>query len=311
MTFTELYSKVVEGVVLAIGYLTSSDKRIFIPFLISSLILAFWVYWKSNRSEGFLKYIFNKRVWFSKSALVDYTFLLFNGVFKVLFIAPFLIGALYLSFYTKEFLLSLFGYLDLNLPSWFLIASYTIVLFLAKDFATYVVHYLMHSVPLLWRFHKVHHSAEVLNPITQYRIHPVELLINNIKGLFVFGLVTGVFDYLANGTLQVWGVFGVNIFGFLFLSLGANLRHSHVKLSYPHWVERYVISPVQHQIHHSDNPNHFNKNLGSVLSIWDKWMSTVVYSNEVSGMRFGLGKREQENYRGFWQNLLSPLKFWK
>ena len=59
---------------------------------------------------------------------------------------------------------------------------------------------------------------------------------------------------------------------------GANLRHSHVKLKYPSFLEYIFISPHQHQIHHSDNPIHFNKNMGSKLAIWDWLLGTLVLS---------------------------------
>ena len=91
----------------------------------------------------------------------------------------------------------------------------------------------MHKLPFLWEFHKIHHSATSLNPLTQYRIHPFELIINNIRSILIFGLVTGLFDYLSAHQIDKLVFLGVNVFHFIFLLLGANLRHSHVKLKYP------------------------------------------------------------------------------
>lgn len=304
MTITELYEKVLEGLLLAGGYFLDPNKRIFFGFLITSLILAFWVYHsKSNRKESFIHYVFNPKVWWSESAKIDYAFLIFNGIFKVLIIAPFLVFSLYLSFYIKEFLLNRFGYMDVIIPNVWIVVGYTLSLFICRDFSTYVVHYLFHKVPFLWRFHKVHHSATVLNPLTQYRIHPLELVINNLKGLLVFGLVTGLFDYLSNGQFNVFEILGVNVIGFLFMALGANLRHSHVKLKYPDWLESFLISPVQHQIHHSENKAHFDSNLGSVLAVWDNVFGTLIKSKNVKKLRFGLGEIENKRFQKFWQNL--------
>jgi sterol desaturase/sphingolipid hydroxylase (fatty acid hydroxylase superfamily) len=221
-------------------------------------------------------------------------------------IGPFLILGLYLSFYTKEFLLQVFGYPEYQMTGVGGALAYTIVLFVARDFVSFIVHWAMHHWPILWRFHQVHHSAEVLNPVTQYRIHPVELVINNFSNLLVIGLVTGIFDFLASGKLPLWEILGVNGFTFLFLAIGANLRHSHVKFTYPSFLEKFIISPVQHQIHHSDSPEHFNRNLGSALAIWDRIFGTLLLSRDVQRLRFGLGKNGPQS-TSFWENLWVPF----
>ncbi|MEC7230725.1 MAG: sterol desaturase family protein, partial [Verrucomicrobiota bacterium] len=45
-------------------------------------------------------------------------------------------------------------------------------LFILDDFARYWLHRWLHAIPLLWSFHKVHHSASTLNPFTVFRTHP-------------------------------------------------------------------------------------------------------------------------------------------
>ena len=113
------------------------------------------------------------------------------------------------------------------------IIFYTITLTLVNDFLSYLIHFALHKIPILWEFHKVHHSATTMNPMTQYRIHPVELILNNARGIIGFGVVTGIFDYYSNHELDTVVFIGANIFTFLFMFFGANLRHSHVKLKYP------------------------------------------------------------------------------
>ena len=87
--------------------------------------------------------------------------------------------------------------------------------------------------------------------------------------VFVFGLITGIFDFMSDHQISQYTLFGVGIVSFLFLGLGANLRHSHVKLKYPSFLERIFISPYQHQIHHSRDPKHHNKNMGGKFALWD------------------------------------------
>lgn len=165
----------------------------------------------------------------------------------------------------------------------------------------------MHKIPFLWEFHKIHHSATELNPFTQYRIHPVELIINNARGIFVKGVITGIFMYMANGSISLYTFIGVNVFNFLFLFWGANLRHSHVRLKYFNFLEYILISPFQHQIHHSNKPEHYDRNLGSRFAFWDYLFGTLVRSENTGKIEFGLGEREDKDYQTFAQNLLNPL----
>jgi len=291
-------------------FITSSQplngKRIYYVYFLASILLGFFVYHSSHRKEGFIKYFFNPKVWLSKSAFVDYWYIFFNSFVKV-----FLLGFMfkmdkYLSFYLQDELISLFGYstlkVDVVIFSFVFLLSLTIV----EDFFSFFIHYLFHKIPFLWHFHKVHHSATVMNPITQYRIHPVELLLNNLSYLFALGLIHGFFSWLfyeqANQITEV----SRNIFTVLFFIAGANLRHSHVKLSYFPWLEKVLISPFQHQIHHSDHPDHFNKNMGSKLAIWDWLFGTLIRSKDTDKIKFGIGE-EGRDYTTFWQTLFNPF----
>jgi sterol desaturase/sphingolipid hydroxylase (fatty acid hydroxylase superfamily) len=270
------------------------------------MILAYYVYQKSSIRQSFIKYLFPKKIWASKSAVVDYSFFCFNSLIKIILIGPYIIVGFYIAFYINEFLLQLFGFPSNSLGVTQTIILYTITLTIVGDFFTYIVHNLMHRIPFLWEFHKVHHSATSLNPITQYRIHPFELIINNVRGIVVFGLVTGIFDYLSGHSIDKLLFLGANVFHFLFLLFGANLRHSHVKLKYPKLIEYIFISPFQHQIHHSVQPKHFNKNMGSKFAFWDYIFGTLVLSQSTSRIKFGIPK-EDLKYNSFLGSLINPF----
>ncbi|WP_152287453.1 sterol desaturase family protein [Flavicella marina] len=308
MEYKEIIAFLNDGLQLVINYLTSPGKRTYFLYLISSLLLAAYVFYRSNRKGSFLNYILNKKVWLSKSAFVDYSLIIFNSFFKLALIAPFLLFGLKLAFNTNDFLLSHFGYASFSLSTAQTLILYTISLSVLNDFMTYVVHLIFHKVPFLWEFHKIHHSATSMNPFTQYRLHPIELLANNIKGILVFGVTTGIFDYLSDHQISKWTFLGVNVFSFAFYAWGANLRHSHVRLKFFNFLEYIFISPVQHQVHHSDNPKHFDKNLGSRLAIWDWMFGTLIRSNQVEKVTFGLGKEDNKNYNSFLKNLWMPFK---
>ena len=307
MYLNEVFEIINEGVNLTLSYFIDTEKRIHIIYLFSSLLLAFFIYKKTKIKGSFLKYIFNKRIWLSKSALIDYGLFIFNSFLKILLLAPYVVFGLYIAFYTNEMLLQGFGFPQSSLNVTLTIILYTITLTIINDFSVFIVHYLLHKVPILWEFHKIHHSATTLNPFTQYRIHPIELIINNIRSIVVFGLITGLFDYLSAHQINKLVFLGVNVFSFIFLLFGANLRHSHVKLRYPKIIEYLLISPYQHQIHHSDNPKHFNKNMGSKLAIWDWMFGTLVLSKSASKIKFGIGK-ETRKYNSLLKNLWNPFK---
>jgi len=308
MTTQEILEFLNEGLVLTSKYVLSTTKRTHYIYLVSSLILAFYVYLNSKKkNKTFFQYIFAKKVWWSRSAFVDYAFIFFNSFIKILLIGPFVIYGLLLAYYTNDYLEHWLGFSSLTMSSTETIVYYTIVLSLFSDFITFLVHYAFHKVRFLWEFHKIHHSATTMNPFTQYRLHPVELILNNLKSILVFGLITGLFDYLSNHQLNKWTYLGVNAFSLLFYTWGANLRHSHVKLRFFNFLEYIFISPLQHQVHHSDNPKHFNKNMGSRLAIWDWMFGTLVSSKQTDKIFFGLGKIDNKNYTSFLKNLCMPF----
>jgi len=170
--------------------------------------------------------------------------------------------------------------------SW-LVILFTFSLFLFQDLFKFLVHFMMHKIPFLWRFHSVHHSATSMTPLTLYRIHPVEMFINTSRSLFVGAGGTGIFLYLFQNQLAISHIIGVNIFVFLFNLCASNLRHSPVWLGYGK-LEHLFISPAQHQIHHSIKHQHFDKNFGSALAMWDKLFGCLLLSKKEIVSGFGL-----------------------
>ena len=307
MATAQVYDTIVRALELSFSYLTNPGKRTYFVYILSSVALAYYVYYKTKPKTSFLQFLVPKKVWFTKSALVDFWFVIFNSFFKIIVIGPYLIAGLYIAFYVDEFLVKQFGEASFSLNKTQTLIFYTITLTILNDFFTYVIHLAMHKIPFLWEFHKIHHSATQLNPFTQYRIHPIELIINNAKGVIVFGFLTGIFDFYSNHQVDKLMFLGVNVFGFIFMFLGANLRHSHIKLTYPAFIEKIFISPFQHQIHHSNNPIHFDKNMGSKLAIWDWLFGTLVLSKATKQIAFGLGE-EDPHFTSFWKNLSTPFK---
>jgi sterol desaturase/sphingolipid hydroxylase (fatty acid hydroxylase superfamily) len=175
--------------------------------------------------------------------------------------------------------------------------SLTLLLVVSVDLGFFVSHYLAHKVPFLWTFHEVHHSAEQLNPITAFRRHPVDLLIDgNVTGV-LSGLTFGTFDYFSQGRLTMWTIAGVNACTFLFLMTAAHLQHSHVWVSYGRLLDCIFVSPAMHQIHHSRAPHHIDRNLGNIFSFWDALAGTLYLPKTREVLTFGLAGANQTPYR--------------
>lgn len=304
----DLWDNVLKGLIEPLYYFNDPEMRINYWYLISSLLLAYYVYYKTKEKVPFLKYIFSKKVWLSKSAFIDYKYFFFNGIVKIVLIAPLIKMWWYLGVSINDWMEESFGISEVLLSENELIIYYTLTLIILSDLVIYLVHVAMHKIPFLWEFHKIHHSATTMNPITQFRLHPVELIVNNLSLILVSSFLFGFFDYFFAGSVKASTYIEANIFTVLFLFWGASLRHSHVRLKYFHFLERILISPLQHQLHHSDNPAHFDKNMGSQLAIWDWVFGTLMRSSEVFKIHFGLGKQEENNYNSFFKTLYIPFK---
>src|SRR6185503_15877369 len=151
-------------------------------------------------------------------------------------------------------------------------------------------HYLSHRVPFIWEFHRVHHTAEVLSPITNFRVHPVDTILFQNFMAIVIGVTGGVVSYLLNTPLSFFNVNGINVILLAFVFVTVHLQHSHFWIAATGPLGRVFMSPAHHQFHHSDNPIHFDKNFGSCLAVWDWMFGTLrVPSAKRERLVFGVG----------------------
>ena len=234
--------------------------------------------------------MFNKHVWISRSALADYKVMLINSILMFL-VSPRLLAkttVAYLVFNGMHILFNDRSYMSTELPQWVIALSFTMLLFLIDDFARYWLHRMLHTLPILWSFHKVHHSAIVLNPFTVFRTHPIEAILFSIRSTLVHGLTTAIFFFFFGDQVTLIMVLGASIFTFLFNFLGSNLRHSPVSIRYWSLIELIIMSPAQHHIHHSTAKDHIDKNFGVALSVWDWMFGSLCLSSAKENHKFGL-----------------------
>ena len=273
---------------IGMDYFYDSSKRVYWLYMLSALLVALLFFW--NKRAVF-KEQFSKEVLLHDSAKLDYIYFALVSVIKIVIIIPLLVGVNDVILWIVLLLHETFGYMErIRVSKEWLLLSYTVLLFVVNDFTRYWLHRFMHLVPFLWRFHRVHHAAEVLNPLTFYRVHPVENILFGLRYTVTTGLVTAIFIYFFGAGIGLIEFLGVNILVFVFMLFGSNLRHSHIPLSYPEKVEKWLISPYQHQLHHSTKYTH--SNFGSYLAVWDRCFGTLVRAKTVlekkENITFGL-----------------------
>ncbi len=182
----------------------------------------------------------------------------------------------------------------LFLPGWL-----TIVLSLvALDLLIYGQHVAFHAVPLLWRFHRLHHSDPEIDVTTALRFHPVEIILSltikfaAIAALGVPPLAVLVFEVVLN----------------------ASAMFNHANIALPRAIDRLlrwvIVTPDMHRVHHSLVASETDTNFGFNLPWWDRLFGT--YLAQPAGghdaMRIGLSDFRAIGDQRIDQLLIQPLR---
>ncbi|PXA84475.1 hypothetical protein DMC47_40225 [Nostoc sp. 3335mG] len=260
-----------------------------ILFLIAATVLI-----RARRSRGEVKLraiwrlIGKRTVWLHRSARLDYRLYLVNMPLMAFVLGFFYAGSSAWSHLFGRLLTVLFGAGAVTTHhDWGVVALIAIVQLLALDGSYWLGHAAMHKSEVLWQFHKLHHSAEVMTPATEFRQHPVELIwmpaVTSVATGLSYALVT---HWFGTGTASM-GIIGYGAIVCLHMATFHHLRHSHINMPFTGVMGRILHSPAHHIIHHSSNPAHFDRNMGYMLSIWD-WMAGTLLIPRI-GERITLG----------------------
>ena len=290
---------------------TNPKKRVFVGYLAIAVLIALgWlVAFRRSSVRAALGRVFDRSVWFSRSGLADYKIFVINRIFTG-FISPLLLTqvavatAVYSALVRSD--LDLWGLYE-DAPTALVVGLFSVVMFLADDFTKYLMHRWMHKWPALWAIHKVHHSAETMTPMTVYRVHPLEGVLYTTRSVLAQAPVIAVFYYLFGDSVDLVTILGVNLLVFTFHVTGSNLRHSHIDIRYPAWLEHILISPAQHQLHHSIAEEHYDKNYGAALAIWDWLFNSLHLSEGQHDLVYGLTEEENHSATSLRVMYLRPL----
>lgn len=160
------------------------------------------------------------------------------------------------------------------LPSWLEILATVLLL----DLVIYAQHVLFHSVPLLWRLHRMHHTDLDLDVTSGARFHTIEILASMGIKLVVVAVL---------GAPAV----GVLIFEIV---LNATAMFNHANVRIPESLDRVLrlvlVTPDMHRVHHSIIPRETHSNFGFNLPWWDRLFHTYRDQPEAghTGMIIGI-----------------------
>ena len=171
-----------------------------------------------------------------------------------------------------------------------------VVSVLLLDALAYARHRILHAVPALWRFHRVHHADVHLDFTTAFRFHPVEAILTNATAWAAIVLV-GVAPR---------AVVAYEVFASIFTVL------THVDGRLPGRLDAALrsvaVTPAVHRVHHTEGVADANSNFGTVLSVWDRLLATYrTPTAEREALPIGLAEFRDPKWRGLLETLRMPF----
>lgn len=156
----------------------------------------------------------------------------------------------------------------------------------------YLWHRANHRFPLLWRFHRVHHSDPALDVTSAIRFHTGEILISAMLRLALIPLFG----------LSLWQLL---LYDTLLLHV-IQFHHSNVRFPerWDRWLRILIASPAMHRVHHSRIRSETDSNYASIFSGWDRLGGTFHWRHDVENICYGLDSYDAEK----WQQLKGLLQ---
>ncbi len=158
----------------------------------------------------------------------------------------------------------------------------------------YVWHRANHSIPLLWRFHRMHHSERNLDVTSATRFHLGEHAGSAVLRLGLIPLLG--FDVWQIVTYDAL-VFAVTQFHHADISIGR----------WDRWLRWLIVTPYIHKVHHSDWRPETDSNYSTVLSVWDRLAGTFRMRSDPKTLVFGLQEFTAPEWQSWWGMWKTPF----
>lgn len=158
-----------------------------------------------------------------------------------------------------------------------------IIAFILIDLWQYVWHRANHVIPLLWKFHQVHHSDKEMDASTGLRFHPIEIIYSNAIRIAIIPILGLQIEHLILYELILLPVI-------LF-------HHSNITLSdtIDKTLRSMIVTPHMHRLHHSDIRIETDSNYSSVFSVWDRLFASFSMRSIEKDFNLGLGNKFKEH----------------
>jgi sterol desaturase/sphingolipid hydroxylase (fatty acid hydroxylase superfamily) len=167
--------------------------------------------------------------------------------------------------------------------------------FLLIDFFHYLTHRIHHSIPFLWRFHRLHHSDKDVDVMTSWLHHPFEAI--SIYLIITFLFV--VFD------IPLEFIYWYSIIFIL------HVAFTHTKMYVPDhidsWLRYLIVTPNAHRLHHSTDMKEGNSNFGQIFLFWDVLFKTHMKTSS-NKIHFGIRSNETPQKSSLKYFLINPFK---
>ena len=157
--------------------------------------------------------------------------------------------------------------------------------FIALDLIIYLQHLALHRIPLLWRFHRVHHLDMDMDTTTGVRFHPVEAL---------FSLLLKVLAIVLLGAPVVTVILFEVTLNALSLFNHANIN---IHRKFEPLLRLLLVTPHMHRIHHSVEPHEYSHNFGFNLSLWDRLFNTYLGEAKYGEQQIRYGQKSLQDAR--------------
>lgn len=303
--FSEIISKIANKL--------SGDNLLTLSLLLATAFgSALIVYWRTVEHKSFrdfFDFAFPPEILWHPSARADALFWITKRlIMPFLFIPAGITFVAGMGYATNRLLGWLFNIHEpiISDPGPLTIVVFTATMLLAYDISYYLYHYAQHRFPFLWELHKVHHSAEVMVGITKDRVHPLDDLMNRAWDGVIAGTCFGIWSVIALDPVEVT-LFGINVYVIRNILMMDFVRHTHLKISFGP-LNHIILCPHWHQLHHSVDPRHYDKNFGLLFSFWDRLFRTQFVPEPNEDFKFGLMDRDARDYQSLPGLYILPLK---
>jgi len=197
------------------------------------------------------------------------------------------VAAVWLPFASPAFMAAL------GLPTF----AQLIVGIVAIDFAFgYVAHWSMHASPVLWKYHRVHHSDAFVDVTTSYRTHPVE---SAWRHLWMFV------------TIWALGIPVAGVVAFRMLSaVNGLLEHANIRVApaLDAALSRAWVTPNMHKVHHSRDQAETDANFGNLFTLHDRVFGTFLPTQRALSVTYGLDDVDPAETRSLGALLAMPWR---